>query len=323
MLLCDDTVIERSNETTKAESDNGNASIRGIIPNACQCECSTYYKLCTEIQNQVRINTGKISELAKLKDQVKLNGSNTANNVQAKITPKSVPNTRNQIYVFGDSLVRYAKSQLIQQLPDKQETVQLKFGSGYTYSQVKQLLTAQKDRIQRSDTLILVAGTNDLFKTKWSALKESIQEVCLTFSCKIIVVLIPCVTKQWKERQCIKRLNGKILKEYSKYQHVTVLDPNLVLIKEHFAQDKIHFNVKGCQVLCQELVKCMFDKSTITREYNIQTSSGSKTKQKKSATDGTSSQYYENRNKIRNNKTSKKTQKMQKETTERKRTGHN
>uniref|UniRef100_A0A8D8UVR2 Uncharacterized protein n=1 Tax=Cacopsylla melanoneura TaxID=428564 RepID=A0A8D8UVR2_9HEMI len=155
--------------------------------------------------------------------------------------------------VIGDSHVRDFYKYLRETGNDKYSYhVQCNPGKSLTH-----LKTEFSSSLDQDDCLVLFGGSNDIFHTPWTQLKNYLfsflQKNCTKL--RIVVVGIPYRYNTPAANTHIKRLNLKIRLVVNIFKNSVFLDTNKRINKRDYLYDKLHLNKNGKLKLCTSLNK--------------------------------------------------------------------
>lgn len=167
---------------------------------------------------------------------------------------EKVPITK--LFVIGDSHTRDVQSII-------QNAIQPKFGAkticmpGKTLGQV--INTIKPEKLASNVQVCIVAGANDVFKTSWKDIQDSIDK--LYRKCKnnnILLVLAPPRYDIKKINKHITNMNVKIKHYIKKYSNMTCIDTHNFITPQHMGQDLAHLTRRGKIILCNKIVGRVF-----------------------------------------------------------------
>uniref|UniRef100_A0A8D9BHX7 Uncharacterized protein n=1 Tax=Cacopsylla melanoneura TaxID=428564 RepID=A0A8D9BHX7_9HEMI len=187
-------------------------------------------------------------------------GNRNKEDRRSKTQPKKV------CYFYGDSHLRYLRNIL-----DKKEDftnqyeiqIQVNPGRGieYIYNQINQ-------QIKPNNVLVISAGTNDLYKTKFHNIKNTLEEMS-TLEQRIILITIP-PQKDPYVNEDIMKLNNKIQNLVNDIPNIETLNINQFVKPKHLALDGIHLSRRAKEWLCDRIVD-KIQTSTTTNQYEQET----------------------------------------------------
>lgn len=203
-----------------------------------------YNQRLNELERKIMNNTAKIKEIEKSFYQ------------QQK---KHV-----DIYMIGDSHIRNMKYTIKKYLPNNKYTVEESYIPGAKYNDIS---TKCLDGVDSCDHLIVMCGTNDIFKSKIETMKSSIDKICEKYkSCqKIHMILVPDRYDDIQINYHIKIVNEKIVEHTKKYKNLIVYDTKKITENWDYS-DGIHFGRNGKIKICKEIIKNITSKKH-TNEY--------------------------------------------------------
>uniref|UniRef100_A0A8D8WGF3 Uncharacterized protein n=1 Tax=Cacopsylla melanoneura TaxID=428564 RepID=A0A8D8WGF3_9HEMI len=183
-------------------------------------------------------------------------GNRNKEDRRSKTQPKKV------CYFYGDSHLRYLRNIL-----DKKEDftnqyeiqIQVNPGRGieYIYNQINQ-------QIKPNNVLVISAGTNDLYKTKFHNIKNILEKMS-TLEQRIILITIP-PQKDPYINEDIMKLNKKIQNLVNDLPNIETLNINHFVKPEHLALDGIHLSRRAKEWLCDRVVE-KIQTSITTNQY--------------------------------------------------------
>ncbi|KAL1447180.1 hypothetical protein WDU94_005625, partial [Cyamophila willieti] len=161
-----------------------------------------------------------------------------------------------KLFVIGDSHTRDVQ-------PIIQNAIQSKFSvkticmPGKTLGYV--INTIKPEKLASNVQVCIVAGANDVFRTSWKDIQDSIDK--LYRKCKnnnILFVLAPPRYDIRKINKHITNMNVKIKHYIKKYSNMTCIDPHNFITLQHMGQDLAHLTRRGKIVLCNKIVGRVF-----------------------------------------------------------------
>lgn len=195
--------------------------------------------------------------------------------LSVNFTPSSSTEDDKVCYVFGDSHCRDL-GPIIRKL-DSNINVSCNVYPGQKLDFIVNTIKTQK--LSPKSKLCLIAGTNDLFSTKFECIKFSIDK--LITKCKhlsLFIMLIPPRYDQKGMNKHVRNLNVKIKHHVSTHNNVQCIDPVNFISFSHLNNDGIHLNKRGKSVLCSKLINKMFNLQVLTPSTYIKGSNISKPK---------------------------------------------
>ncbi|KAI5738289.1 hypothetical protein M8J77_005002 [Diaphorina citri] len=173
-----------------------------------------------------------------------------------------VPIKNGHCFVIGDSHVRGLAQELLS-ISTRNIKVESFLQPGAGFSRLSQIITKSPNLIQAKadDMIVICCGTNDVCKTDWVTIKDSIDSVIENFKqcSRLCFIGVPLRCDNWRLNRHIINFNTKI-KNYIKTRGSTFLfiDCTKFLKPYHYRNDGIHLNKPGKQLLCRRIKNTMF-----------------------------------------------------------------
>ncbi|KAL1448336.1 hypothetical protein WDU94_003602, partial [Cyamophila willieti] len=145
------------------------------------------------------------------------------------------------VHLIGDSHIRYLTKEVEKNIGDNYE-VRENFRPGITFQNIATQLIPKE--LNENDIIVLSAGTNDLYRTEWNTIQESVATI-IKKNCKIIPILIPPQISYEDLNKDVVKLNTLLKYEYKKFNNTEIIDPQKFIKPWHMALDGIHIGRKG------------------------------------------------------------------------------
>uniref|UniRef100_A0A8D9EZ95 Uncharacterized protein n=1 Tax=Cacopsylla melanoneura TaxID=428564 RepID=A0A8D9EZ95_9HEMI len=158
---------------------------------------------------------------------------------------------KKKIHLIGDSHIRYLAKEVEKNIGDNYEVLE-NFRPGITFQKITEELIPKE--INENDIIVLSAGTNDLYRTEWNTIQESVATI-LQKNCKIIPILIPPRISHGDMNKDVVKLNTLLKYEYKKFNNPDIIDPQKFIKPWHMAQDGIHMGRKGKIRLAKKIME--------------------------------------------------------------------
>lgn len=159
-----------------------------------------------------------------------------------------------KIHLIGDSHIRYLKKEMENKLGNSNcIEIRENFRSGYNFAGIVKELIPKN--INNNDTLVISAGTNDLYKTEWNDVKKHIDTITQNKN-KIIFILIPPQQNNSNNKNIIK-LNTLIKHHCEQLKHVDIIDPHKFIKIWHLSYDGLHLGRKGKLWLSMKIIEAI------------------------------------------------------------------
>ncbi|KAI5743378.1 hypothetical protein M8J77_017463 [Diaphorina citri] len=241
------------NETTRDQNEKEITIDDGTEINKGNAE--KIFKILKEIEKKVQTNTEEIS---------KIKGDGNKKKTLEKTTEnKGYNGKKKMINLIGDSHMRYMKEKLEKEINTQEWNIEENFKPGYTYENIVKELLPQN--VSDEDILVISAGTNDIYKTEWTRIKNCI-DLLGEKKCKIILVLIPPQNNYTNEN--IIKLNTLIKHHTRKYNQITLVNPHKFIQGWHMAVDGIHLGRRGKIYLGKKIAEHINNDQNKTEEIN-------------------------------------------------------
>ncbi|KAL1448050.1 hypothetical protein WDU94_012322 [Cyamophila willieti] len=201
----------------------------------------------------------------------------TKSDLAGGIDNSEVPEASSSFVVYGDSHCREL-GKIMQKLVVDNTSILCNVNPGRKLDFIIDSIKPKK--LPPNCKLCLIAGTNDLFCTKFESVKTSLEK--LFSKCKDInlyVVLIPPRYDQVGINTHVRKLNVKIKHFCSGHNNVQCIDPGNFINFSHVSQDGVHLNKKGKNILCTKLVSKVL--GTVVSDLSIENREESNNNKKK------------------------------------------
>lgn len=125
------------------------------------------------------------------------------------------------------------------------------------------------DKIGENTLTCIIAGTNDIFKTKWENMQKSLDTLSAKLKNRnVLFVLTPPRYDIRKINKHIVNLNTRIKHYLSKQKNCTTLNSHNFLNVNDYCQDMVHLNLKGKNTLFSRIIKHAFGKMNRQQVYH-------------------------------------------------------
>uniref|UniRef100_A0A8D8UG21 SGNH hydrolase-type esterase domain-containing protein n=1 Tax=Cacopsylla melanoneura TaxID=428564 RepID=A0A8D8UG21_9HEMI len=206
-------------------------------------------------EQRIRKNANNLQN----QNQMNTRDTNQSQNQERRSTEET-PKEYKRILIVGDSHTRETDSILKRYVP-KQCSVKTICKPGFQLDQIVNLIIPEK--IGPDTLTCVIVGTNDVFKTKWEKIENSLANLMLKLKDHtILFVLTPPRFDVKKINRHIANLNTRIKYYLAKHKNCTLLDTHNFLHIDKYNRDLVHLNLKGKNTLCYRIVKRMFGKVT-------------------------------------------------------------
>lgn len=226
----------------------------GISPEKGQCTSKdpNYEK---DVQYATQI------KLAELEDEIKRNNNRITvieNRIKSSNTNEKLPpliETKNKCIIIGDSHTKFLKNSFSQHNNFLQKTdIQITTKPGIKFADTCKLLPKNLDR---DSTLIICAGTNDIYKTESQDIGREIDKLGKTNQ-QIILISIPPQRSPHTNRNIIN-INTKIKYQCKQYKNIKILNTHAFIKPQHVSWDGIHLSKRAINWIATKLVSMMCD----------------------------------------------------------------
>ncbi|KAL1446613.1 hypothetical protein WDU94_015572 [Cyamophila willieti] len=192
--------------------------------------------------------------------QVKVSKSKTPPMQQVPSTSSSSQTDFNTqartIHVLGDSNVR-GLGLVIRELSGHEKIKVLTScipGGGLC-----QLNNAFIEYPENGDVVIIHAGTNDICKTEWSDIKQSLTSLVTKYQhCKIVVFTVPPRCDYPYLNKHINKFNTLLKYEVGHFKNVQLVVTKRLIKPDHMKADGIHYNSKGREKIARKIMSVKY-----------------------------------------------------------------
>ncbi|KAI5708544.1 hypothetical protein M8J77_024913 [Diaphorina citri] len=182
-------------------------------------------------------------------------------------------------YLVGDSHLRHINEELVKETGFTNNfNLKSNFVPGFRLEDTINKLIPED--IDKDDTLIISAGTNDLFTTSTEDIKENVDKLG-KLKCSIIVISIPPQECEYRNRNIV-RLNTVIKYQCEKFKNVQIINTHNFVKPHHLARDGIHLGRKAKSWMSKKIVKVLNDHSLTRNETHMDVDITTNTDQRKS-----------------------------------------
>uniref|UniRef100_A0A8D9E5R3 Uncharacterized protein n=3 Tax=Cacopsylla melanoneura TaxID=428564 RepID=A0A8D9E5R3_9HEMI len=161
----------------------------------------------------------------------------------------STTSKKKKLYLIGDSHIRYLKGEIQNDINMKDWQINDNFKSGYNF---RQITTELLPEAQDTDIIIISAGTNDLYRTEWESIKQSI-DILSSKKCKVVLILTP--PQNTGTNADIIKLNTLIKHHIKSYNNIGIIDTHKFIQPWHSAVDGVHLGRKGKMYLAKKITE--------------------------------------------------------------------
>lgn len=200
---------------------------------------ATQIKL-TEMEEVIKDNSRRITEL-----ENSLKTVSTGNQPQ-----KNVEVTNRKCYIIGDSHSKFLKSSILKTKKKHNITqIYTTTKSGMRFENVYKLIPNDMDI---ESTLIVSAGTNDLFRTDPEIIGQEINKLGKLRQ-QVIIISIPPQQCPYTN-QHITNLNTKIKYQCKQHQNIKILNTHAFIKPHHLSWDGLHMSQRANDWIANKLI---------------------------------------------------------------------
>uniref|UniRef100_A0A8D8R5B0 Uncharacterized protein n=2 Tax=Cacopsylla melanoneura TaxID=428564 RepID=A0A8D8R5B0_9HEMI len=207
---------------------------------------SNRMKIIEEEIINIKENLKEINEVIKKTDKQPI-----SKDVQIIMEEHHKEKRKQIIHLIGDSHIRYLAKE-VELYIGKDYEIKENFRPGINFKRTSEQLLPEN--INENDILVLSSGTNDLYKTEWSTIEQSIATI-LEQKCRVIPILIPPQNSHQNTNKDILKLNTLLKHEYRKHGLSEFIEPQKFIKPWHIAHDGVHLGRKGKIWLSKKIIE--------------------------------------------------------------------